>query len=282
MAIDRKKIIVLYYINELTMKEIAKIMKVKSEETIRYQLFLKEPKLKKRNREWTTTDDYELALHFAKLATGKDFNEDVEKIALTMQFAKSIIEDKILPMWEEKYSRVINTNKVEELFENVESLKNDNIIKKQATNKVQLKIYTKELFMDNMKINIKFHKQSIEEVEKNKYIDKESNVINLYADHAASISANGGSAIIGTGISVEIPSGYIGLIVPYKELAFNNSVTILNSPCIITNNKSNNYEELKVILINYSHGAMVRTLNIEPGDKIAELLILPIPKIEII
>lgn len=282
MAIDRKKIIVLYYINELTMKKIAEIMNVKSEETIRYQLFSKEPKLKKRAREWTTNDDYELALHFSKLATGKDFNKDVEKIALTMQYAKSIIEEKMLPIWEEKYSRVINTNEVEEILENVESLKNKNVIKKQSKNKVQLKIYAKETFMSNEKINIKFHKQDIDEVEKEKYITKGSNIVNLYADHAANIAANGGNAPVRTGISVEIPSGYIGLIMPYQKLIFDNSVTVLNSPAIIQSEESKNHEEIKIILINHSRGAMVRTLNVEPGNKIAELLILPVSEIEIV
>jgi len=283
MALDRKKIIVLYYIDELTIKKISEIMGVKSAETIRYQLFFKEPQMQKRNREWTDKDDFELALHFSKLATGVNFEKDMEKIALTMQRGKSIIKKKALPMWEEAYSRVIASEELQKIVENVTELKSDvNELKKNEPQKqeiVQLKIYQKEIFMSNGRVSIKFKKQEIGEEERAKYVNEGSHTINLYAEHAAHIAANGGVATIGTGMSVAIPDGYFGLILPNQQLVFDNSATILNSPTIIQG-KSN--EEIKIILINHSHGAMVRTLNIEPGHKVAELLILPIINTEII
>ena len=66
MALDRK-IIVLYHIDELTTKDFRNYG-VKSAETIRYQLFFKEPQMQKRNHNGQIK--MILKPHFSKLATG--------------------------------------------------------------------------------------------------------------------------------------------------------------------------------------------------------------------
>ncbi len=69
-----------------------------------------------------------------------------------------------------------------------------------------------------------------------------------------------------TGTWLEIPKGYVGLIHPRSGLAFKHGLTVTNAPGTID---SGYRGEVKVLLIN--HGQ--HTLTIEPGDRIAQLVI---------
>lgn len=78
--------------------------------------------------------------------------------------------------------------------------------------------------------------------------------------------------LIPTGWAMEIPEGHEGQIRPRSGLARKEGVTVLNSPGTID---SDYRGEVKVILIN--HGE--RTFAVHHGDKIAQLIISPVPPV---
>lgn len=83
------------------------------------------------------------------------------------------------------------------------------------------------------------------------------------------------SALIPTGICIELPMNTEAQVRPRSGLALKHSVTVLNSPGTIDEGYRG---EIKVILINHGKEPFV----IEKGDKIAQMVIKPTFKIEII
>lgn len=81
--------------------------------------------------------------------------------------------------------------------------------------------------------------------------------------------------LISTGLYLSIPKGYEGQIRPRSGLAINAGITVLNTPGTID---SDYRGEIKIILYNSSTNF---TLNINPGDRIAQLVISPIQKVEL-
>lgn len=79
--------------------------------------------------------------------------------------------------------------------------------------------------------------------------------------------------LIGTGISVEIPTGYEGQVRPRSGLALK-GITVLNTPGTID---SDYRGEVKVILINLSD----QTFKVEKGMKIAQLVISKYEKVDV-
>jgi dUTP pyrophosphatase len=88
--------------------------------------------------------------------------------------------------------------------------------------------------------------------------------------------APGERAVVGTGLAVAIPEGYAGFIQPRSGLADRHGITIVNSPGLID---SGYRGELKVIVLNTDavHGFVV-----EPGMRIAQLVVLEVPEIELV
>jgi dUTP diphosphatase len=85
----------------------------------------------------------------------------------------------------------------------------------------------------------------------------------------------GERAVVGTGLAVAIPEGYAGFVQPRSGLADRHGITIVNSPGLID---SGYRGELKVILLNTdSKHAFV----VEPGMRIAQLVVLEVPGIEL-
>lgn len=76
--------------------------------------------------------------------------------------------------------------------------------------------------------------------------------------------------LVGTGVSVEIPTGHVGLIAPRSGLAKKEGVTVLNAPAVID---SGYRGELKVLLVNTDRMARYQ---VRAGDRIAQLLIVPV------
>jgi dUTP pyrophosphatase len=83
-------------------------------------------------------------------------------------------------------------------------------------------------------------------------------------------------AVVGTGLAVAIPEGYAGFVQPRSGLADRHGITIVNSPGLID---SGYRGELKVILLNTDpvHGFVV-----EPGMRIAQLVVLEVPDLELV
>ena len=82
----------------------------------------------------------------------------------------------------------------------------------------------------------------------------------------------GRTKLVPTGIRIAVPEGHAALILPRSGLACK-GITVMNAPGLID---SNYRGEIQVIL----HNAGDDTFVIENGDRIAQLLILPIPTIE--
>lgn len=94
--------------------------------------------------------------------------------------------------------------------------------------------------------------------------------LDLYAAHAATVPPSGGRASIGTGLAVEVPPGHAGLVLPRSGLAAKRGVTLANAPGLID---SGYRGELRVLLLNADPD---RSFEVQPGDRIAQLLLVPI------
>ena len=81
--------------------------------------------------------------------------------------------------------------------------------------------------------------------------------------------APGERASVGTGIAVAIPDGHAGLVLPRSGLAARHGIALVNAPGLIDPGYRG---ELRVLLLNTDR---VEALEIEPGDRIAQLLIVP-------
>jgi dUTP pyrophosphatase len=88
--------------------------------------------------------------------------------------------------------------------------------------------------------------------------------------------APGERALVPTGLAVAIPEGYAGFVQPRSGLATKHGISIVNTPGLVD---SGYRGELLVNLVNTDkHGAFV----VEPGMRIAQLVILPIPELELV
>lgn len=83
------------------------------------------------------------------------------------------------------------------------------------------------------------------------------------------VLAPGRRLLVGTGVAVAIPSGYVGLVTPRSGLAARSGLSIVNAPGVID---SGYRGEIKVCLINLDPTAEI---HLNAGDRIAQLLILP-------
>ena len=78
-----------------------------------------------------------------------------------------------------------------------------------------------------------------------------------------------------TGVAVAIPPGYAGYVQPRSGLANKHGITIVNSPGLVD---SGYRGELQIILLNTDRE---RSFEIEPGMRIAQLVLLPVPPVEL-
>ena len=74
--------------------------------------------------------------------------------------------------------------------------------------------------------------------------------------------------LVGTGLFLEIPEDYMGMVCPRSGLAAKHGVTVLNAPGIIDPDYRG---EVKVILINHSK----QDYSVKIGDRIAQLIFSP-------
>ncbi len=75
---------------------------------------------------------------------------------------------------------------------------------------------------------------------------------------------------VGTGVGVEIPAGHAGLVLPRSGLARDHGIALVNAPGLID---SGYRGELRVLLLNTDPA---ETFRVEPGDRIAQLVIAPV------
>jgi dUTP pyrophosphatase len=80
----------------------------------------------------------------------------------------------------------------------------------------------------------------------------------------------GKRASVGTGIAIEIPSGYAGLVVPRSGIAAKYGISLVNAPGLID---SGYRGEIRVLLLNTDRE---QAFEIDPGDRIAQLVVTPV------
>jgi dUTP pyrophosphatase len=78
----------------------------------------------------------------------------------------------------------------------------------------------------------------------------------------------GRRALVGTGVSLAIPEGYAGLVLPRSGLAVRHGVSLVNTPGLID---SGYRGEIRVPLINHDREEAFR---VEPGMRIAQLVLV--------
>jgi dUTP pyrophosphatase len=86
--------------------------------------------------------------------------------------------------------------------------------------------------------------------------------------------APGTRASVGTGLAVAIPEGYAGFVQPRSGLALRHGITIVNTPGLVD---SGYRGELRVVLLNTDDG---EPFLVEPGMRIAQLVVLPVPEVD--
>lgn len=98
--------------------------------------------------------------------------------------------------------------------------------------------------------------------------------LDLHAVEAALLGPAGGRATVGTGLAVEIPPGHAGLVLPRSGLAARRGIALVNAPGLID---SGYRGEIRVLLLNTDPQ---EPFEVEPGDRIAQLLVLPFVEVE--
>lgn len=86
--------------------------------------------------------------------------------------------------------------------------------------------------------------------------------------------APGERALVSTGIAVAIPAGYAGYVQPRSGLATKHGISIVNTPGLVD---SGYRGELLVNLLNTDPR---EPFVVEPGMRIAQLVVLAVPEVE--
>jgi dUTP pyrophosphatase len=84
----------------------------------------------------------------------------------------------------------------------------------------------------------------------------------------------GERALVPTGLAVAIPEGYAGLVLPRSGLATRQGLTLANAPGLID---SGYRGELTCAVVNLDRNEPV---SIQKGDRIAQLVVIPVPAVE--
>jgi dUTP pyrophosphatase len=88
--------------------------------------------------------------------------------------------------------------------------------------------------------------------------------------------APGTRALVPTGLAVAIPDGYAGYVQPRSGLAARHGISIVNTPGLVD---SGYRGELLVNLVNHDDE---QPFVVEPGMRIAQLVILQVPPVELV
>jgi len=86
----------------------------------------------------------------------------------------------------------------------------------------------------------------------------------------------GARALVGTGVRIALPDGYVAFVVPRSGLAAKHGITVLNAPGTVD---AGYRGEIKVCLLNTDP---TEAYDIEPGDRIAQLIVMPVPPVRFV
>lgn len=82
----------------------------------------------------------------------------------------------------------------------------------------------------------------------------------------------GQRALVDTGVSLALPDGFVGLVMPRSGLAVKHGVSLVNAPGVID---AGYRGQIRVVVINLDPQ---ETFVIEAGDRIAQLVIQPVSR----
>ncbi len=91
--------------------------------------------------------------------------------------------------------------------------------------------------------------------------------LDLYAGETAVVTRAGGRLLMPTGISIAIPVGWCGLVMPRSGLALKHGISVVNAPGLID---AAYRGEIKVVLINTDPE---HDYGFTRGDRVAQLVI---------
>lgn len=94
--------------------------------------------------------------------------------------------------------------------------------------------------------------------------------LDLVAVESARLEPGGGRATIGTGIAIEVPEGFAGLVCPRSGLAARHGIGVVNGPGVID---AGYRGEVRVVLCNSDPS---EAFEVAPGDRIAQLVLTPV------
>jgi dUTP pyrophosphatase len=86
----------------------------------------------------------------------------------------------------------------------------------------------------------------------------------------------GERALVPTGLAIAVPEGYAGYVQPRSGLAAKHGISIVNTPGLVD---SGYRGELKINLLNTDRR---EAFVVEPGMRIAQLVILPVPDVDLV
>ena len=82
----------------------------------------------------------------------------------------------------------------------------------------------------------------------------------------------GERATVGTGMSIALPDGFVGFVVPRSGLAARHGITIVNSPGTVD---AGYRGEIRVTLLNTDRS---QSYSVAVGDRIAQLIVMPVTR----
>lgn len=82
----------------------------------------------------------------------------------------------------------------------------------------------------------------------------------------------GQRALVGTGVRIALPDGYVAFVVPRSGLAAKHGITIVNAPGTVD---AGYRGEIKVALLNTDAS---EAYEIAVGDRIAQVIVMPVPR----
>lgn len=92
--------------------------------------------------------------------------------------------------------------------------------------------------------------------------------------HAAEalVLAPGARSTVGTGVSIALPDGFVAFVVPRSGLAAKHGITVVNSPGTVD---AGYRGEIRITLLNTD---AEHPFPIEVGDRIAQLIVMPVSR----
>lgn len=98
--------------------------------------------------------------------------------------------------------------------------------------------------------------------------------LDLVAREGITLAAGGGRGLVPTGISIAIPMGFGGFVLPRSGMALKHGISVVNAPGLID---AAYRGEIKVILVNTDP---TTDYVIERGDRVAQLVIQAVEQVE--